>query len=154
LRPWLWGLMLLMHLSLILILDFADLSLGMVMIHLFTADPGWVPPLRGGTERLFYDGHCGLCQWWVRFILAEDLTGEAFRFSPLQGETYQAVALEKERQSLPATIVLQREDGVLLLRSAAVLHILRRLGGVWRLLAGLLVLVPVRLRDRLYDGVA
>ena len=34
------------------------------------------------------------------------------------------------------------------------LHILRRLGGVWRLLAGLLALVPVRLRDRLYDGVA
>ena len=35
LRPWLWGGMLAMHLSLIAVVDFADLSLGMVMIHLF-----------------------------------------------------------------------------------------------------------------------
>jgi hypothetical protein len=41
LRPWIWGMMLLMHLSLIALIDFADLSLGMVMIHLFTCDPGW-----------------------------------------------------------------------------------------------------------------
>ncbi|HJY83632.1 MAG TPA: HTTM domain-containing protein, partial [Candidatus Binatia bacterium] len=36
LRPWLWGLMLVMHLSLIVVIDFADLSFGMVMLHLFT----------------------------------------------------------------------------------------------------------------------
>jgi hypothetical protein len=41
LRPWLWGLMLCMHLGLILLIDFADLSLGMVMAHLFTCDPAW-----------------------------------------------------------------------------------------------------------------
>lgn len=49
------------------------------MIHLFTWDPGWIRPLRTGTERLFYDGHCGLCQRSVRLILAEDATGSAFR---------------------------------------------------------------------------
>jgi hypothetical protein len=42
LRPWLWLLLLLMHLSLIALIDFADLSLGMVMLHLFTFDPAWV----------------------------------------------------------------------------------------------------------------
>lgn len=42
LRPWIWTAMLLMHLSLIALLDFADLSLGMVMIHLFTFDPAWI----------------------------------------------------------------------------------------------------------------
>jgi hypothetical protein len=41
LRPWLWGFMLCMHLGLILLIDFADLSLGMAMVHLFTCDPGW-----------------------------------------------------------------------------------------------------------------
>jgi hypothetical protein len=44
LRPWLWGLMLCMHLGLILLIDFADLSLGMVMVHLFTFDPAWIKP--------------------------------------------------------------------------------------------------------------
>jgi hypothetical protein len=42
LRPWLWLTMLLMHLSLIGLIDFADLSLGMVILHLFTFNPGWI----------------------------------------------------------------------------------------------------------------
>jgi predicted DCC family thiol-disulfide oxidoreductase YuxK len=154
LRPWLWGVMLLMHLSLIALIDFADLSLGMVMIHLFTFDPGWIRPARAGTERLFYDGHCGLCQRSVRLILAEDATGSAFRFAPLQGETFQALVPPKEREALPLSLVVQTEKGALLTRSSGVLHILQRLGGVWRLLAGLVVLLPASLRDRLYDGVA
>ncbi len=154
LRPWLCGAMLLMHLSLIALIDFADLSLGMVLIHLFTFDPGWVRPVRAGTERVFYDGHCGLCQRSVRLILAEDATGSAFRFAPLQGETFQALVSPKEREALPLSLVVQTENGALLTRSSGVLHILRRLGGVWRLLGGLLILLPPRLRDRLYDGVA
>lgn len=154
LRPWLWGLMLLMHLSLIALIDFADLSLGMVMIHLFTWDPGWIRPLSAGTERLFYDGHCGLCQRSVRLILAEDATGSAFRFAPLQGETFQALLSPKERYALPLSLVVQTETGTLLTRSSAVLHILRRLGGAWRLLAGVLVLLPAPVRNALYDAVA
>jgi predicted DCC family thiol-disulfide oxidoreductase YuxK len=154
LRPWLWGLMLLMHLSLIAVIDFADLSLGMVMIHLFTFDPGWIRPLPAATERLFYDGHCGLCQRSVRLILAEDATGAAFRFAPLQGETFQSSIPAKERDALPLSLVVQTETGELLTRSTGVLHIMRRLGGVWRLLAAFLVLIPAGLRDRLYDGVA
>jgi len=42
LRRWLWTLMLVMHLSLLLLINFAELSLGMVMLHLFTFDPGWI----------------------------------------------------------------------------------------------------------------
>ena len=42
LRPWLWAAMLAMHLGLITLIDFADLSLGMVMLHLFTFDPRWL----------------------------------------------------------------------------------------------------------------
>jgi hypothetical protein len=50
LRPWLWGLLLGMHVSLIVVLDFADLSLGMIMLHGFTFDPSWVWR-RTGSER-------------------------------------------------------------------------------------------------------
>ncbi len=154
LRPWLWAVILLMHLSLIAFIDFADLSLGMVMIHLFTFDPGWIRPLPASTEMLFYDGHCGLCQRSVRLILAEDAAGTAFRFAPLQGETFQSSIPAPERGALPLSLVVRTEKGALLTRSAGVLHILRRLGGVWRLLAGVLVLLPAAVRDRLYDGVA
>jgi predicted DCC family thiol-disulfide oxidoreductase YuxK len=154
LRPWLWGVMLLIHLPLLALLNFADLIPGLVLLHLFSFDPGWIRPAGTKTERIFYDGHCGLCQRSVRLILAEDRTGTAFRFAPLQGETFAALVSAKERAALPLSLVVQTEQGALLTRSAGVLHIQRRLGGVWRLLAGLLVLLPVRLRDRLYDGVA
>jgi hypothetical protein len=40
-RPWIWATMLALHLGLIVIIDFTDLSLGMVMLHLFTFDPRW-----------------------------------------------------------------------------------------------------------------
>ena len=34
-------------------------------------------------ERLFYDGTCALCHGAVRFVLARDRDGSAFRFAPL-----------------------------------------------------------------------
>jgi hypothetical protein len=41
-RPWLWLAMLLMHLGLMVLIDFTDLSFMMVIVHLFTFDPaGW-----------------------------------------------------------------------------------------------------------------
>ncbi len=135
-------------------LQFTEMSLAMMMLHLLAFDPGWIRPKGAKTERIFYDGYCGLCQRSVRLILAEDRTGTAFRFAPLQGETFASLVSAKERAELPLSLVVQTEQGVLLTRSAGVLHILRRLGGVWRVLAGVLVLLPVRLRDRLYDGVA
>jgi predicted DCC family thiol-disulfide oxidoreductase YuxK len=154
LRPWLWGLMLLMHFSLIGLIDFADLSLGMVMLHLFTFDPGWIQPLKAPTEMLFYDGHCGLCHRLVRFVLAEDRAADTFRLAPLDSNAFRAGVPEAARPGLPDSVVVRTADGRLLIRSAAVLHILRRLGGVWRLLGGLLAIVPALLLDRLYDGIA
>lgn len=42
-RKWAWLLMVGMHLGILCIVDFADLTLGMLMIHLFTFDPAWIP---------------------------------------------------------------------------------------------------------------
>jgi hypothetical protein len=43
LRLPLWLAMVVMHLGIIVLVDFADLSLGMLMIHAFTFDPRWLP---------------------------------------------------------------------------------------------------------------
>lgn len=42
LRPLVWGAMLAMHLALLTLIDFADLSFGMIILHLFTFDPAWL----------------------------------------------------------------------------------------------------------------
>jgi hypothetical protein len=42
LRPWIWTAMLGLHLTLLLIIKFADLTAGMILLQLFTFDPAWV----------------------------------------------------------------------------------------------------------------
>ena len=106
------------------------------------------------TEILFYDGHCGLCHRAVRFVLKHDRSGTAFRFAPLQGETFQAKVPADRRASLPDSFVVETHDGSLLVRSDAVVHVLRRLPGGWSALAFLMAVVPRPLRDLVYDFVA
>jgi predicted DCC family thiol-disulfide oxidoreductase YuxK len=155
LRPWLWAGMFCMHLCLIVAVDFADLSLGMVMLHLFTFDPAWVRAAKSATtETVFYDGHCGLCNRVVRFVLAEDLTLAAFRFAAFNSETFRTIVPEKDHSSSTNSLMVIASDGKVLRRSAAVLHILRQLGGIWKLFAGLGVVIPVNVRDYIYDGIA
>jgi predicted DCC family thiol-disulfide oxidoreductase YuxK len=103
---------------------------------------------------LFYDGHCALCHWAVKFVLKHDHSGNAFRFAPLQGETFQSRVGAGRRAGLPDSVVVLTEDGALLVRSNAFLHILRRLGGAWKALGGALGLIPRPIRDVVYDFVA
>lgn len=154
-RPWIWAAMAGLHLGLLVLIDFAELSLGMLLLHLFTFDPRWVParwPER--RDQLFYDGTCGLCHRATRFVLAEDRSGTAFTFAPLQGETFAAAIPGEQRARLPDSAVLRTGTGDVLTRSDAVLYMLQRLGGLWRVSAAGLRLVPRTLRDRLYDLVA
>ena len=106
------------------------------------------------TEILFYDGHCGLCHRTVLFVLKHDRSGDAFRFAPLQGETFLARVPAERRAGLPDSVVVLKADGKLLVRSDAVIHILRRLGGGWGTLAEILWIFPRALRDAVYNVVA
>jgi predicted DCC family thiol-disulfide oxidoreductase YuxK len=107
-----------------------------------------------GPERLYYDGDCGLCHHAVRFVVARDPHGVAFRFAPIGGPAFLAHVPEAERQSLPDSLIVQRADGALLVRSEGFAHVLIRLGGVWELLGHFLRGVPGPLRDAAYDFVA
>jgi predicted DCC family thiol-disulfide oxidoreductase YuxK len=153
-RPWIWLALLAMHLGLVVLVDFADLSLGMIALHLFTFDPRWLPPAGEGVDAVFYDGNCGACHRAVRFALAEDASGAAFAFAPLGGPTFAAAFAPHERAALPDSIVVRTTDGRVLVRSRAVVRMLERCGGAWRALAVLLRLVPRPLCDRAYDAFA
>jgi len=106
------------------------------------------------TAMLFYDGHCALCHGAVKFVLKHDRTGGAFRFAPLQGETFQARVPENVRAALPDSVAVLTENGALLTRSDAFLYILARLGGIWKFTGGVLRIVPRFLRDVVYDFIA
>jgi predicted DCC family thiol-disulfide oxidoreductase YuxK len=154
LRPLLWCGMLAMHFGILAFVAFADLTLGMVMLHLFTFSPAWVTPLHAGkTEHLFYDGFCGLCHRTVRMVLAEDVNG-AFRLAALQSDTFARLVPEEKRAALPDTVVVLRDDGLLLTKSAGIIYILLRLGRLWRVAGAVLGRIPSSLLDRAYDFIA
>ena len=143
-RPWIWSSMLLMHLGLLFLIDFADLTLGMILFHVFTFDPGWVKP-REGKLIVYYDGTCGFCHLFIRFILAENAQGITFRFAPLQ-EHFAPSAL-------PDSIVVKENDQ-LYYKSKAVFRILASLGGIWKILSWVFSLLPRPLCDIFYDLIA
>jgi predicted DCC family thiol-disulfide oxidoreductase YuxK len=152
-RPWVWLAMLVIQFGFLFLLNFADLTTGMLLFHLFTFDPAWIPGrrfVRG--EVLYYDGTCAMCHGFVRFLLAEEHSG-TLRYAPLQGATFAASVPDDVRASLPDSLVLRTADGRLYLRSDAVVQVMASMGGLWTALATLLRLVPRPLRDLVYDAV-
>ncbi len=142
-------------LGLLITVDFADFTMGMLILLGFTFNPAWIKPSQAtGKAIVFYDGQCGLCHGFVRFLLAKDGTGQHFEFSPLEGKLFVTILPESRRGNLPDSLVVRTAEGGLLVRSAAVRHVLARLGGIWRVAAILTGIVPQGLLDLCYDGIA
>jgi predicted DCC family thiol-disulfide oxidoreductase YuxK len=101
---------------------------------------------------LYYDGECGLCDRFVRFVLRRDRRA-CFQFATLQSEEGRRLSA---RLGLPAvdlqTVVLVEQDRVCI-RSTAVLRVCRKLARPWPLLGALLI-VPRPWRDAFYSLVA
>jgi predicted DCC family thiol-disulfide oxidoreductase YuxK len=153
-----WMAMLAMHVGIMFVVDFADLTLGMVMAHLFTFDPEWIPAKRTQSPLVLFDGECGLCDRTVNFLLAEDSAG-ALRFAPLQGST--AALLLKlhglDAAPLRSLVVVERtgEPGERVwVKSCAVARAFIAVGGFWRVAGEALRFVPIKVRDAGYDFIA
>lgn len=106
---------------------------------------------------LLYDGTCGLCASSVQTILRHDRRG-TLRFASIDGAYGRGACVRHPELAAIDSMVwvepaANGQPERVFVRSAAVLHVARYLGGFWRLaLAG--ALVPRRLRDAAYDSVA
>jgi len=152
LRPLLWSSMLLVQFGFLLLLDFPDLTFGMLVFHLLTFDPTWLSRKTNAGSWIYYDGDCGLCHRVIRFVLAED-SQQAFRFAPLSSDIFTFQVNQKTRADLPDTFVLQVASGEVFIRSEAVIQLLTQLGGLWRCISLLLRVIPKPVRDWGYDWV-
>ena len=104
-----------------------------------------------------YDGLCGLCDRFVRFVLAHDRR-RRFRFAALQSGIGRSVLAARggDPDRLETVYVVadyESPTGPVLNRSAAALFVLDQLGWPWRL-ASLLRRAPAAPLDRLYDAAA
>jgi predicted DCC family thiol-disulfide oxidoreductase YuxK len=105
----------------------------------------------GGTNYpvLLFDGMCGLCDRFVRFLFLVDKR-KIFRVAPLQG-AYAARVLPKLLTEDLKTVVVVTEQGEVLTKSGAVIFILKRVGGVWPLFAYVGQLLPRSFSDFIYS---
>ena len=151
-RKLIWISTVIMHFSILLIVDFADLTFGMLMIHLFTFDASWIKPKYSLQKRqiLFFDGVCGLCNSTVDLLMREDIN-ESLKFAPLQGETAKNLLSSKEISELKSVVFYK--DGKTFVQSDAIIETGRTMGGFFGL-AIMLKLIPKFLRNFFYDIIA
>jgi predicted DCC family thiol-disulfide oxidoreductase YuxK len=116
-----------------------------------TADPATDGAAAAGPVLLF-DGVCNLCTGVVTFLIPRDPAGR-LSFAPLQSAAAQQLLARHDRDERDLDTVVLVEGGQLYTKSAAVLRIAELLGWPYRL-ATVGRLLPVGLRDRLYDVVA
>lgn len=69
-RMYAWASMVAMHFAIVAFIDFADLSAGMLVLHLFTFDRRWVPALAEAGRSAEAAGHHACAFWQVTFPTA------------------------------------------------------------------------------------
>jgi predicted DCC family thiol-disulfide oxidoreductase YuxK len=101
---------------------------------------------------LLFDGMCNLCNSVANFILRNDKRGK-IRFAPLQ--SFAALPLLKQADINKDIIdsVVYLSEGKVFIKSSAVLHLLKDIGGGWIILYGFII-IPVFIRDFFYDLIA
>ena len=99
---------------------------------------------------VLFDGDCGLCNGFVRFVAVRD--AGRYRFVSLQSAEGRAVLRDVGVADDGRTMVVVDEAGAWV-RSTAVLRVCGRLEGGWRW-ARALLFVPRPLRDGAYRMVA
>ncbi|MEA4936378.1 MAG: thiol-disulfide oxidoreductase DCC family protein [Paludibacter sp.] len=106
-----------------------------------------------GSYILLFDGVCNLCTGIVKFVIKRDRR-KVFRFAALQSQSGQALL---KKFDLPVadfdTFVLIIGDKYYT-KSTAVLHVLKALGGGWKMLYILYQIIPQSLRNFIYNKVA
>jgi len=143
-RMYAWIGMVLAHISILLLVDITDVSLIMILIHLFLFDSSWIKPKgKRKNQIIFYDNNSAWCNSFVNVIKQEDRT-HVFKVAPLQKTS--------SDKNVSDSIILSN-DTVKQNKSTAVINIFTALGGGWYFMK-LLLVCPRYIRDKIYELVA
>ena len=101
---------------------------------------------------LLFDGVCNLCNGLVKFIIKRDQRSR-IRFAPLQSDTGKSLIANFGLSPEDINSVVYISGEQVFLRSSAVLHLLKDLGGGWKLFYIFIIIPPV-MRDLFYNLIA
>lgn len=152
-RKWTWLAMIGMHLGIVSLVNFTDLTFGILMVHLFTFDERWLPAKKTDSHPvLFFDGVCGLCNRFIQFLFDVD-TDAVFKVATLQGDVARQKLPELHTKELNSLVVMTH-SGETLTKSKAVLYVMNQVGGLWRVVYFVGSCVPSAIADGIYSAVA
>ncbi len=100
---------------------------------------------------VFFDGVCRGCAEFVGFVMRADKSGRIM-FSPIQGKTAEKFSLDRNMAPDDWKIVYVDENGVHQ-GADAVLSVLAKLGGLWRIPASAIYL-PASVKELIYAAVS
>jgi predicted DCC family thiol-disulfide oxidoreductase YuxK len=118
----------------------------------YRADPA-VPRFADDRPVIVFDGQCVLCSAFAQFILRKDHRAR-FRLLAAQSELGDALYRHFGLDPLHYETYVLLQDGKAYFRSEASLRILDGLDLPWSLLAASARLVPLALRDAVYNVIA
>lgn len=102
---------------------------------------------------VFFDGECGVCNFWVQWILERD-KNDHFMFASLQSDFGQKFLSERNLETKQFnTMYLWKPKSYYLTKSQAVLKIANLLGGIYKFMAAGKI-IPSFFRDKIYDKIS
>lgn len=104
------------------------------------------------THILLFDGVCNLCNRVVQFVIKRD-TKATIKFASLQSDAGQVLLKKVGLPTDNFTSIVLIINNNHYLKSTAGLRVLKKLGGVWKLLY-VFIFLPKPLRDFIYDLIA
>lgn len=131
-----------MHIGIIFLIDFADLSFGMIMFHLFLFEKSFIKAKTLSYKiTVKFDASCMMCNQFIKFLLSIDYNDNLL-FSSLS---------ENELSEIDSIKIIHEDK--FLYKSDAILYIFSKMGSFWYILS-LLKIVPKNIRDYIYDIIA
>ena len=101
---------------------------------------------------IIFDGACGLCHAWVRFVIRYDKR-RVFKFTSMQSDIGQRILKQFNQPTVSLETMLYIENGAVFEKSRAFLQVVRCLPFPVSLLFGFYFL-PRPFRDFVYDRIA
>ena len=101
---------------------------------------------------VYYDGICGLCDFFVNLIVKIDSKG-ILKFSSLQGPSGQKLLNDLKFNTEELDTVIFRINDQVYTKSTAVFKIIKSIGGFWRVFL-VFDLLPTSFSDFIYKKIA
>jgi predicted DCC family thiol-disulfide oxidoreductase YuxK len=102
---------------------------------------------------LLYDGYCNLCGWLVGLVKRFDSKGRITLIPSQNADEILSTIIQKKSTKQNSVVFISKQ-GQISQKSHAVMSVLKVMGGLWMVLWGVMYIIPVPIRNFVYDFVA